>query len=121
MPTRLLRFPHSWLTASSLMLLSACTTLVPLGSNSSQWSSQLKSGDTVQITRQDGSEQELKLTAVEADALIGANQRVAFSDIRQLARKQVDGTRTTLLVVGVLAVAAAASNSGGGSDGDGGY
>lgn len=103
-----------------LLSMVACTSMVPLGNNSSQWASQLKAGDTVQVTRQDGSQAELKLTAIDADALIADGQRIAFGDIRQLARKQVDGTRTTLLVVGLI-VAAAAASGGGGGGGSGDY
>ena len=105
------------LTLPLLLSLVACTTLIPLGNNSGQWASQLKPGDTVQLTRQDGSQHELTLTAVETDALLAGGQRIAFSDVRQLARKQMDGTRTTLLVVGLIAAAAAASGGGGGSGG----
>lgn len=121
MLTQLLRRNGRFLLLPFCLALSACMTLVPLGSNSSQWASQLKTGDEVQVTLHDGSQQTFKVSAVETDALTGDGKRIAFADIQQLARNQIDGTRTTLLVIGVIAVAAAASSGGGGSDGDGGY
>jgi len=113
-----------WLRTMVMGLLtclsSACMVLAPLGSDPAQWQAQLKPGDTVQVTLRDGSQKEFKLGAIESDALSGSGQRFAFADISQLARKQMDGTRTTLLVVGLVAAAAAASSGGGGGSGGGG-
>lgn len=101
-------------------LLTGCMTWVPLAADSAQWSSQLKAGDTVLATLRDGRQQQLTLDGIEQTALRGGGQRIAFADIQQLSRQQIDGSKTTWLVVGITVVAVAASSGGSDDDDDGG-
>jgi hypothetical protein len=77
-------------------------------------------GQTVEATTRDGAKKQFKVTAVEADALVGEDVRVAYQDMTSLRVKQeasADSKKTTWLVVGLIAavgVIAAASGGGGG-------
>jgi hypothetical protein len=81
----------------------------------------VKVGDTVEATTRDGAKKRFKVTAVEPDGLVGQDARVAYKDMSSLKLQSADaeksGTKTTWIVVGILAavgVIAAASGGGGG-------
>ena len=80
----------------------------------------VKVGETAEVTTRDGAKQRFKVTAVEADALVGQDVRVAYQDMTSLRveRESASGNKTAWIVVGVLVVGgliAAASGGGGGS------
>jgi hypothetical protein len=62
-------------------------------------------GDTVICTLQDGRQVTLTVTAVEADALQGATERIRFAEMIALERRQVSVGKTTLLTTGIVVVA----------------
>jgi hypothetical protein len=75
-------------------------------------------GDTVVATTRDGAKHKFQVLAVEADALRGERDRVAYADLQKLGvQKQGDmHIGKTALIVGAVvigAVAVAASSSGG--------
>jgi hypothetical protein len=103
-------------------LLSACTTVRQVESaDLPQLASLVQADDTVTCTLRDGSTATIKVTSVEHDALVGANQRVPFGDITRAEIKRMDTTKSVLLgLVVVAGVAAAAGGGGGGGMGGGG-
>jgi hypothetical protein len=110
-------------------LATGCTSLQPVALNSSGTAAarpDVKSGESVVVTKKDGTKQTFTVLKVEDDALVGHNTRVAYSDMSALEVKRSDGTTTkTALIVGavVLGIAgiAAASSGGGGGGGHSGY
>jgi len=71
-------------------------------------------GDHVRVWVRDGRKLDLQLTAVEPDALVSGEQRIPLKDIERVERRQINWTRTTLLLVGMglaaaIGVAAASS------------
>lgn len=104
-------------------LLSACTTVQQVQSaDLPQLASLVQVNDTVTCTLRDGSTATIKVTSVEHDALVGANQRMPIADITRAEIKRLDTTKSVLLGLAVVAgVAAAASGGGGGGMGGGGY
>lgn len=105
-------------------LLSACTTVQQVQSaDLPQLASLVEVNDTVTCTLRDGSTATIKVTSVEHDALVGANQRVPLSDITRAEIKRMDTTKSVLLGLAVAAgvVAVAAGGHGGGGMGGGGY
>ena len=77
-------------------------------------------GETVEVTMRDGAKKKFTVTAVEADALVGQDVQVAYSDMTALRVERADksGTRTAWIIGGILVVGgliAAASGGGGGS------
>jgi hypothetical protein len=122
---------HPWkrviaLLAVASYLTTACTTLqnVPLR-NADQTVARpaVAVGESVVVTTRSGEKKQFTVTAVEADALVGANDRVAYADMQQLDVRRGEGGKKGLLigavVLGVVAIAAAAGGGGGG--GGGGY
>jgi hypothetical protein len=82
----------------------------------------VKVGDTVEAITHDGAKKRFKVTAVEPDGLVGQDTRVAYKDMTSLKVQSAEagksGTKTTWIVVGVLAavgVIAASAGGGGGS------
>jgi hypothetical protein len=67
----------------------------------------------------DGAKKKFRVTAVEKDALVGEDVRVAYQDMTSLRvqSESAGGNKTTWIVVGVLAVAAIAAAAGGGGGG----
>jgi hypothetical protein len=104
-------------------LATGCTTLQPValgqaGTTASR--PDVKSGESVVVTRKDGTKQTFTVLKVEDDALVGHNTRVAYTDISSLEVKRADGhgSKTALIVgavvLGVAGIAAAAGGGGGG-------
>jgi len=124
---------HPWkrgvaLAAIAAFLASGCTTLqnVPLRqSNQSVAKPDVKVGESVVVTKSDGSKQKFTVTGVEDDALVGHGVRVPYAQMTSLDVARSDGTHSNkgliigAVVLGALAVAAAAG--GGGHGGGGGY
>jgi hypothetical protein len=108
-------------------LASGCTSLQPVALNSAGASiarPDVKSGESVVVTKKDGTKQTFTVLKVEDDALVGHNTRVAYADMSSLEVKRADGsTGKTALIVGavVLGVAGIAAASGGGGGGHSGY
>ena len=101
-------------------LTTSCASFKDVQVPTSEQTSAVKVGDTVEATTRDGTKKQFKVTAVEADALVGEDVRVAYQDMTSLRVKQeasADSKKTTWLVVGLIAavgVIAAASGGGGG-------
>lgn len=112
-----------WLgVAGSAMALLACTVMKPLTIDPTQLRSTLNRGDHVQVTTTGGQQLQFTVEEVNEQGVRGGGQNVAYGDIQNISRKQTAPGRTTLLVLGVIAVgAAAAGGGGGGSGGGGGY
>jgi|KBSMisStaDraftv2_1062788.scaffolds.fasta_scaffold151532_2 hypothetical protein len=108
-------------------LSTGCTSLQPVALNPSGTTvarPDVKSGESVVVTRKDGTRQTFTVLKVEDDALVGHNTRVPYTDMSSLEVKRADGSKgKTALIVGavVLGVAGIAAASGGGGGGHGGY
>jgi hypothetical protein len=96
----------------------ACTSLqvLPLGEAPPQTSS-MRVGERVRVTTKGGEKQHFKVTAIEADALVGGKARVRYDDIAVLEVRQPDKAKTTILVVaatigGILVIAGAVEAAG---------
>lgn len=66
----------------------------------------VKVGESVVVTNMKGEKQKFTVTAVEADALVGKNVRVPYTDIQALDVRRIDGAQTGVvgIVVGVVAL-----------------
>jgi len=108
-------------------LSTGCASLQPVALNQSGTSvarPDVKSGESVVVTKKDGTKQTFTVLKVEDDALVGHNTRVAYADMSSLEVKRADGsTGKTALIIGavVLGVAGIAAASGGGGGGHSGY
>jgi hypothetical protein len=100
--------------------ITSCASFQDVQIPTSEQTAAVKVGDTVEATTRDGAKKQFKVTAVEADALVGEDGRIAYQDMSSLRVKQeasADSKKTTWLVVGLIAavgVIAAASGGGGG-------
>lgn len=118
---------ESWQRAVALLVIASFLTTscasfqdvqIPTADQSAAPAVQV--GQTVEATTRDGAKKQFKVTAVEADALVGQDVRVAYQDMTSLRVKQeasADSKKTTWIVVGLIAavgVIAAASGGGGG-------
>lgn len=72
----------------------------------------LKPGDKVIVTLASGEVRKFRLTAIEADALVGKDVRIAFADIEKLQSRKVSGRKvaafvgaTVVVIAGALAIA----------------
>lgn len=108
-------------------LSTGCTSLQPVTLNPSGTTiarPDVKPGESVVVTKKDGTKQTFTVLEVEDDALVGHNTRVPYTDMSALEVKRADGnTNKTALIVGavVLGVAGIAAASGGGGGGHSGY
>jgi hypothetical protein len=59
-------------------------------------------GDKVVVTTKAGEKKTFRVTAVEPDALVGKNVRIAYADMSTLSIKQVRAGKTALVVVAVV-------------------
>ncbi len=78
-----------------LLLLSGCRTMQPV--EHGNWSSlkgQVAAGDTVEVVTSDGQVRKFVVTEVTADALVGADTRIASQDITRLQVNAVHKGRT---------------------------
>lgn len=83
---------------------SGCTSMqaVPMAGAATQGPA-VKMGEEVSVTQVDGRKLKFKVTAVEPDALVGAEVRVRYADIAKLEVRRPDHAETTGAVVSVLA------------------
>jgi len=94
-------------------LLTSCTSLqgVPLpGPDQPTATPAVKVGETVEVTTRGGETKRFKVTAVETDALVGDNVRVAYKDMTSLQVERSDPAQNGVvawIVGGVLVTAAA--------------
>jgi hypothetical protein len=93
------------LLSIALITTSACTSLraVPLSGSSAQTLA-VKVGDRVRVTHKDGLQENFAVTAIENDALVGANVRVTYDDIALLEVKRFD-KRGTVVLTAILTAA----------------
>lgn len=111
---------YSIVLACCISLLSACQSVQTLEGSPPTWAGNLQPGDEIEILLYSGQHIPMKVTNVDSAGVEGTSHRYAFTDIKTLSKKQLDVTRTTLLILGVVAVGAAASSGGGGGGGGGG-
>jgi len=94
-----------WQRAIALMIalnliLTACTSLqgVPLpGPDQPTAVPAVKVGETVEVTTRAGETKRFKVTAVESDALVGKDVRVAYKDMTSLQVERSDGAKTGMV------------------------
>lgn len=110
-------FLKQLLAAAVALSMLGCTTIQPLTANGSQLATTLKPGDQVEIVTNSGQQLKFEVDNVDANGVQGGGQRVAYNDIQTISRKQMDKTRTTMVVLGVLAAGALAAAAGGGGGG----
>jgi hypothetical protein len=66
----------------------------------------LKAGDTVQIVTRDGKTTTFEIVAVTMEAIVGQDHRIAFVDIAELQKREVDAGKTVGMVAAILGVIA---------------
>jgi hypothetical protein len=96
-----------------------CMALKPLSSDPTTLRTTLKRGDQVEVVTTSGKEMQLTVDSLDDSGLQASGQRLAYSDIRSISRKQVNVGTTTMLVLGVVAAGALAAAAGGGGGGGG--
>jgi hypothetical protein len=92
-----------------ILALAACSTLehVPINRSKPETvRSQLTVGETVHVRLQNGDQRQFRIVALEPDAIVGRDERIAYADIDLLEVKTVDyeGTVKTAAAVGALAL-----------------
>lgn len=110
-------------TCAVVAYLAGCASLqnVPVGESMAH--PEVEVGQSVVVTTKSGEKKSFKVTAVENNALVGADTRVAYAEMERLDVKResgMSGKRGLWIgaaVLGVIAVAAAAGGGGGGSGG----
>jgi uncharacterized protein YcfL len=118
---------QTWKRATALLTIAAflttgCTSLqnVPLSQGGQSVARpDIKAGESVVVTKKDGTKQKFKVLKVEDDALVGQNVRISYADMASLEaqRAGAPGNKALLiggLVLGAVAIAAAAGSGGGG-------
>jgi hypothetical protein len=94
-------------------MLGGCTTLQPIANAPSDLSQHfgdggvLKPGDRVVITTTSGAIHKFRVRSVHDGVIYGAHDSVAFSEIATVQRRETSATKTTILVVVILAVVGA--------------
>jgi len=102
------------------LALFGCMALKPMSADPTTLRTTLKRGDHVEVVTTAGKEMQLTVDGIDDAGLQSGDQRIAFSDIRSISRKQMNVGTTTMLVLGIVAAGALAA-SGGGGGGGGGY
>lgn len=119
---------QTWKRATALLtviafLTTGCTSLqnVPLSqSGQSAQRPDIKAGESVVVTKKDGTKQKFKVLKVEDDALVGQDVRISYADMSSLEAQRSDGAPSNKalliggLVLGAVAIAAAAGSGGSG-------
>jgi hypothetical protein len=93
----------------ALLALAGCSTLeyVPIDrSRPEELRTRLKVGETVHLRLQNGEQHEFRIVALESDAIVGRDRRVAYQDIDllEVSSRDVEGTAKTALAATALAV-----------------
>jgi uncharacterized protein YcfL len=120
---------RSWKRAVALLtvatfLTTGCTSLqnVPLAQGASNTRPDIRAGESVVVTRKDGTQQKFKVLKVEDDALVGHNVRIAYADMSSLDAQRADGVHgNKALIIGGILLGAAAIAVASGGGGGGGY
>jgi hypothetical protein len=93
-------------------LLMSCTTLegrpIP-GTGTPQTLTTAQVGNRVVVTTKAGETKTFKVTAVEPDALVGKDVRIAYADMSTLSVRRVKAAQTLLVVATVALVIAVAA------------
>lgn len=124
---------QTWKRAAALLTVAAflttgCTSLqtVPL-SQRGQGAERpdIKAGESVVVTKKDGTKQKFKVLKVEDDALVGHDVRISYAEMSALEAQRADAAqgRKALLIGGAVlgAVAIAVAAGSGSGSGGGGY
>ena len=89
-------------------LVTSCTSLHQIsipGSETTAAVPAVQVGDSVVINTKTGEEKKFKVTAIEADALVGKDVRVPYADMASLSVRELHSGKTTLaIVIVVLAI-----------------
>jgi hypothetical protein len=86
---------------SLAILLTGCQTMKPVDLATDQpITAILAPKDFIRVWTKDGRIIEMRLSAVETDALVSGEQRLPIKDIERIERRGFSATRTTLLVLG---------------------
>jgi hypothetical protein len=100
------------LALSAVIFLSGCTTLTsvaPPKQGATLPEISVRVGDSIEARLKDGTLAAFKVTAIEPDSFVGAQQRIAFSQITELRVRHLSPGRTVGMVgivfVGTLLVA----------------
>lgn len=111
------------LLTASIFLATGCAQLqnVPL-SRTAQGVERpaVQAGDNVVVTTRDGARHKFQVTSVEADALRGERDRIAYADMQSLGvqkKGELHFSKTALIVGAVVLGAVAVGASSGGSSG----
>lgn len=113
------RVLQSMIVVCASLAMLGCMALKPLSSDPTTLRTTLKRGDHVEVVTSNGKETRFDVDAVDDSGVQGGGQRIAYTDIRSISRKQLAVGSTTLLVLGIVAAGAVAAGGGGG--GGGGY
>jgi hypothetical protein len=109
------------LLTASIFLATGCASLQPVPLNGA--APPLQAGDAVVVTTRDGARHKFQVTSVEADALRGEHDRIAYADMKSLEVRRSDGTNIskTALIIGAVVLGAVAIGAASGGGGGGGY
>jgi hypothetical protein len=94
-------------------MIGGCTTLQPVANAPSDLSQHfndggvLKPGDRVIVTTTSGAKHQFRVSSVHDGAIYGDREPIPFSEIASIQRREASATKTTLLVLGILAVVGA--------------
>ncbi len=87
------------------LALTGCHTMQPVDvSGQVPLTPRLAPNDSVRVWMRDGRVLDLKLTAVEADAIVCGEQRLPLKDIERIERRTFSPARTVLLTAGITFV-----------------
>ena len=90
-----------WIVCITISL-SGCHTMRPVAlSSGPPLSAKVAPGDRARVWLHDGRRLDLRVTAVEADALVSGEQHIPLGDIERIEIRDFSWTRTTLLLVGI--------------------
>jgi len=94
-------------TVCMTLSLAGCQTLQPVDLATSQpLSVGLAPNDNVKVWMLDGRTFDLRLTAIEADTLVGDKVRIPIKDIARVEKYSFDSKRTSYIAIGIFVVIA---------------
>lgn len=82
------------------LVLGGCTRLREVPSEPAPLLETVKPGEKVRVTLRDGTVRELRLTAVEPEAIVAGEERIARSEIAKLERRELDVAATAAVSIG---------------------
>jgi hypothetical protein len=92
-----------------LLMLGGCSTLeyLPIDrSRPEELQSRLEVGETVVLRLHSGDHRQMRILALESDAMVGRDERIAYRDIDRLEVKRADYEGTAKTAVALTALAA---------------